>query len=132
MRTAARQLDISESTFGIWVRDGLLPGPEPGFPASNRRWRWATIEAWVSGNRNVKPATELQLHLDTPPRKPRGPRPGAPNAGRPSKLTADESIFRDAASADDVFRDAMTADEVFQDAPTIDDVMNDLRMMKRR
>jgi hypothetical protein len=79
MASAARELEISQGCFRIWVRDGVLPPPEPGFPVSNRRWRWSTIDAWLAGDRSTVPASQADLFA----RKPRGPRPG--HGGRPRK-----------------------------------------------
>jgi hypothetical protein len=84
MRTAAAELEISMSCFRLWVRQGVLPQSEPGFPPSNRRWSWATICAWLAGDRTRQPADQKDLFG----RKPRGPKPGAANAGRPRKAQA--------------------------------------------
>src|SRR5947209_4501435 len=78
--TAAAELQISLPTFYSWVRNGILPGPDPGFPKSNPRWRWSRIEQWMAGDRSDRPADQKELFG-----KQRGPKRGAPNAGRPKK-----------------------------------------------
>jgi hypothetical protein len=47
--TGAAELEISPDTWDQWVADGLLPATAPGFPESTPRWRWADVDAKLSG-----------------------------------------------------------------------------------
>ena len=40
----AAELLISPETWDKWVREGILPPPSPGFPASTPRWKWTDVE----------------------------------------------------------------------------------------
>jgi hypothetical protein len=79
--TLAAELEISMPTALAWLREGRLPPCEPGSPASSRRWRWSKVEAWMAGDRSSD--------LFAGRGKPRGPKPGAANAGRPKKPGVD-------------------------------------------
>ena len=45
----AAELCISVSLWDSWVNKGQLPPPAPGFPHTAPRWRWADIDAYLSG-----------------------------------------------------------------------------------
>jgi hypothetical protein len=83
--TAAAELMISLPTLYDWVRRGILPGPDAGFPRSNPRWRWSLIQAWMAGDRSDRPVDQKELFG-----KKRGPKRGAPNAGRPKKSSVED------------------------------------------
>jgi hypothetical protein len=46
----AAELGISPQSWDCWVRDGILPPPAPGFPASTPRWRWLDVDRKLSCN----------------------------------------------------------------------------------
>src|SRR4051812_43358158 len=87
-KRAAAELDLSVSGFLQWVKDGILPGPEPGSPPSSSRWRWSRIDRWLAGDRSDQPGRQDDLF---PPElieghRKRGPKPGT--GGRPRKTTS--------------------------------------------
>jgi hypothetical protein len=45
----AAELVVSPETWDRWVRDGILPAPAPGFPASTPRWRWLDVDRKLAG-----------------------------------------------------------------------------------
>ena len=47
--SGAAELEISPDTWDAWVREGRLPPPAPGFPASTPRWRWEDVDLCLSG-----------------------------------------------------------------------------------
>jgi hypothetical protein len=47
--TGAAELGVSPQTWDQWVKEGRLPSPAPGFPASAPRWRWADVDRKMSG-----------------------------------------------------------------------------------
>lgn len=46
--TGAAELQISPDSWDAWVKEGRLPAPSPGFPASTPRWRWADVDFKLS------------------------------------------------------------------------------------
>jgi hypothetical protein len=47
--TGAAELQVSPATWDQWVKDGKLPPPCDGFPASTPRWRWEDVDRKLSG-----------------------------------------------------------------------------------
>ncbi len=47
--TGAAELEISPDTWDRYEAEGRLPAPAPGFPESTKRWRWADVDAKLSG-----------------------------------------------------------------------------------
>lgn len=41
--TGAGELCISPETWDKWVKDGILPQPDLGFPESSPRWYWEDV-----------------------------------------------------------------------------------------
>ena len=85
----AWELDLSVTGFRAWVRNGILPGPAPGSPPSTPRWKWATIERWMAGDRSEIPASQADLfgQCSRAGYRKRGPKPG--HGGRPRMRRAD-------------------------------------------
>jgi hypothetical protein len=48
-KEGAAELRISLTTWDAWVKDGTLPQPAPGFPASVPRWRWLDVDSRMAG-----------------------------------------------------------------------------------
>jgi hypothetical protein len=48
--TGAAELCIDPLVWDRWVKEGRLPPPARGFPASVERWRWADVDARLPGN----------------------------------------------------------------------------------
>jgi hypothetical protein len=57
----AAELAVSPETWDRWVREGILPPPAPGFPASTPRWRWADIDLRLAGKSTELAALEPYL-----------------------------------------------------------------------
>src|SRR5262252_3285687 len=55
--TGAAECEVSPETWDRWAAEGLLPPPAAGFPPSTPRWRWADVDAKMSGK-------ELKAALD--------------------------------------------------------------------
>lgn len=47
--TGAAELEVSPDTWDRFEADGRLPARAPGFPESTPRWRWADVDAKLSG-----------------------------------------------------------------------------------
>lgn len=56
--TGAAELQISPDTWDQWVKEGRLPPPCAGFPASTPRWRWQDVDRRLSGRNAEAPADD--------------------------------------------------------------------------
>ncbi|PXW61582.1 hypothetical protein C7450_10399 [Chelatococcus asaccharovorans] len=62
----AAELRISPDTWDKWVAEGRLPKPSPGFPTTTPRWRWADVDAALSGAKLVNSSSvETMSEEDT-------------------------------------------------------------------
>lgn len=50
--TGAAECEVSVDTWDAMEKAGLLPPRAPGFPQSTPRWRWADVDARLSGKFN--------------------------------------------------------------------------------
>jgi len=51
--TGAGELCISPETWDKWVKDGILPQPDLGFPESSPRWYWEDVRNKLRGVGNT-------------------------------------------------------------------------------
>jgi hypothetical protein len=51
-KIGAAELQISEATWDRYVERGIIPPPAPGLPPDTPRWRWADVDAKLSGQIN--------------------------------------------------------------------------------
>jgi hypothetical protein len=51
--TGAGELCISPETWDKWVKDGILPQPDLGFPESSPRWCWEDVRNKLRGVGNA-------------------------------------------------------------------------------
>lgn len=57
--TGAAELRVSPGTWDDWVKEGRLPKPAPGFPASTPRWRWEDVDRRLSGRAEAPSDADL-------------------------------------------------------------------------